>query len=85
MEDMETYYDKIFYKETPTNNEKTWAYYIKGQTGAFATALCRAYELADCDNRIRLASAFPLLFITAHAWRISNNPDAYLKQILKGK
>lgn len=89
MEDMEemeeNFYDRVFYKETPTNNEQTWAYYIKGQTGAFATALCQAYELADRDNRMRLAFAFPLLFITAHAWRVSDNPDNYLKQILKGK
>lgn len=78
----ESFYDKVFYKETATNNRKTWAYFKYGQTGSFATALCHAYELADLDNRRRLDMAFPRLFNTARTWMYSDNPDGYLKDIL---
>lgn len=78
----ESFYDKVFYEETATNNRKTWAYFKYGQTGSFATALCHAYELADLDNRHRLELAFPRLFNTARSWMYSDNPDKYLKDIL---
>lgn len=78
-------YEKIFYKETPTNHEKTWAYYKRGSTGSFATALCRAYEQADLNNKHRLELAFPRLFNTARSWMYSENPDRFLKEILEGK
>lgn len=78
-------YEKIFYEETPTNNEKTWAFYKYGQTGSFATALCHAYELADLNNRRRLELAFPRLFNTARSWMYSENPDEYLKSVLDEK
>lgn len=78
-------YEKIFYQESPTNNEKEWAYYKKGQSGSFVTALCRAYELGDLENRRRLELAFPRLFLTAKSWFYSENPDEFLETILKGK
>lgn len=78
-------YEKIFYNETPTNTLKTWAYFKYGSTGSFATALCRAWELADLDNRRRLQLAFPRLFNTAFSWEWAENPDEYLKEITKGK
>ena len=78
-------YEKIFYEETPTNNEKTWAYYKLGSTGSFATALCKAYELSDLNNKRRLELAFPRLFSTARTWMYSENPDKFLTDVLKGE
>lgn len=75
-------YEKIFYEKTPTNHEKTWAYYKRGSTGSFATALCHVYELADLNNKRRLELAFPRLFNTARSWMYSENPDQFLKEIL---
>lgn len=77
-------YEKIFYEETATNNEKTWASYKMGTTGSFATTLCKAYELADLKNKRRLELAFPRLFSTAIAWFYSETPDKFLMDILKG-
>lgn len=72
-----------FNEETATNNVKTWAFYKAGTSGSFATALCSAFEKADLRNRQRLREAFPLLFKTADEWFVSDDPDAYLKEILK--
>lgn len=77
----ESFYDKVFMEETPTNNEKEWAYYKAGTSGSFATALCRAYELADLKNRHRLELAYPRLFGAAKAWMYSDNPDDFLKKL----
>lgn len=74
-------YEKIFDEETPTNTPK----FKYGSTGSFATALCRAWELADLDNRRRLQLAFPRLFNTAFSWEWAKNPDEYLAEIIKGK
>ena len=74
-----------FEKETPTNNAKTWAYYKMGQTGSFATMLCRAWELGDLENKARLEAAFPLLFGTAIIWSYTADPDEYLEEILAKK
>lgn len=78
-------YEKIFYKESPTNTSKTWAYFKQGSTGSFATTLCHAWELADFENRRRLELAFPRLFNTARSWAYSDNPDEYLERIIKGE
>mgnify|MGYP006913557725 CR=1 FL=1 len=78
-------YEKIFDKETPTNTPKTWAYFKYGSTGSFAIALCRAWELADLDNRRRLELAFPRLFNTALSRERAENPGEYLIKIMKGK
>lgn len=59
---MKVDYEGIFNEETPTNNNNTWGYYLEHTTGSFATALCRAYELADADNKLRLRLAFPFVF-----------------------
>lgn len=83
MED--SFYENIFYAETNTNNEKGWAYYKKGASGSFATALCRAYELGDTNNRHRLELAFPRLFQTARSWFYSENPDDFLNEVLNKK
>ena len=71
-----------FEKETPTNNEKTWAYYKCGRSGSFATVLCRAWELGDLDNKARLEAAFPRLFGTALIWMYSDHPDEFIEKIL---
>jgi hypothetical protein len=74
-----------FLEETPTNNRKTWAYYKLSSTGSFATALCRAWELADNDNRKRLKFAYPRLFGIADTWERANKPKEFLEDILRGE
>lgn len=75
-------YEKIFYKETQTNREIEWAYYKTGAAGSFVNAVCRAWELADLENRRRLELAFPRLFGAARAWAYSEDPDQYIKDLL---
>ena len=76
-------YDKIFYQKTPTNREVEWAYYMTGTAGSFVNALCRAYEMADLNNRRRLELAFPYLFGAAHIYMTTDEPEAFIKRLLK--
>lgn len=78
-------YEQIFYRETNTNREKEWAFFKMNKSGAFASTLCRAYELADSENKRRLELAFPRLFGAARSWFYSENPDQFLQMILKGE
>lgn len=70
-------------KRTPTNTEKGWAYYKMGVSGSFLTAICRAWECADTQNRARLLTAFPRLFFTAMVWESCDDPDKYLRAVLE--
>lgn len=70
-------------ERTPTNTEKGWAYYKRGVSGSFLTAICRAWEQADSQNRARLQHAFPRLFFTAMVWEACDDPDDYLRSVLE--
>lgn len=72
-----------FNKQTNTNRAVEWAYYKKDRTGSFATLLCRAWEVADFENRARLEAAYPLLFGAANAWWINEDPDLYIDKLLQ--
>lgn len=76
-------YEKIFYKETNTNREVEWAYYKIGEAGSFVTALCKAWELGDLENRRRLELAFPRLFTAARIWATCDDPDNYIEELLQ--
>ena len=72
-------------KETLTNREIEWAYYKLGRSGSFATALCRAWELADFENKSRLEVAYPLLFGAANLYMLSEDPDEFIQELLLKK
>lgn len=74
-----------FRQKTNTNRAVEWAYYKLGRTGSFATLICRAWEVADMENRARLEEAFPLLFGAANMWWLNKDPDDYLRKLLENK
>lgn len=75
-------------KETPTNNKKTFAMWMRGiAQGSFAQALMEAWSRADGENQRRLAMAYPQIAecIIEYQTLPRNKRDKYLKKILNIK